>query len=145
MPLSREEQDTEPTAPASGAPATPRASGEQRVGVAAAANASDTPTPQSSTRAAQNEELAVVSEPSDTLLSAGKPADRLELLLEDRLAVVDQRLREVDERLHEVDSRLLVLEQKKSIAAPEPRQKSWLWIAFLIAIVVVFQLLRRVR
>jgi hypothetical protein len=145
MPLPREVNDTEPPAPASGAPATPRVSGEQRVGGAAAANASETPTPQSSTRAAQTEELPVVSEPSDTLLSAGKPADRLELLLEDRLAVVDQRLREVDERLHEVDSRLLVLEQKKSIAAPEPRQKSWLWIAFLIAIVVVFQLLRRVR
>jgi hypothetical protein len=79
------------------------------------------------------------------LLSAGKPADRLELLVEDRLAVVDQRLREVDERLHGVDSRLLVLEHKKSIAAPEARQKPWLWIAFLIAIVVVFQLLRRVR
>jgi len=120
-------------------------SGELRVDVAAAAGATDTPAPQSSMRAAQGEELAVVSEPSDTLLSAGKPADRLELLLEDRLAVVDQRLREVDERLHDVDSRLLVLEQKKSIAAPEPRQKSWLWIAFLIAIVVVFQLLRRVR
>jgi hypothetical protein len=145
MPLSREEHDPEPTAPASGAPATPRVSGELRVGVGATASAADTPAPQSSMRPALAEELAVVSEPSDTLLSAGKPADRLELLLEDRLAVVDQRLREVDDRLHEVDSRLLVLEQKKSVAAPEPRQKPWLWIAFLIAIVVVFQLLRRVR
>jgi hypothetical protein len=144
MPLSREEHDPEPPTPASGAPATPRVSGEQRSGVAAPTSASDTPAPQSSTRAAQADEVAV-SEPSDTLLSAGKPADRLELLLEDRLAVVDRRLREVDDRLHEVDSRLLVLEQKKSIAAPEPRQKPWLWIAFLIAIVVVFQLLRRVR
>ena len=132
--------DTEPPAPASGAPATPRVSGEQRAGLVAAEAA-----PASSTRATQPDELAVVSEPSDTLLSAGKPADRLELLLEDRLAVVDQRLREVDERLHDVDARLLVLEHKKSIAAPEPRQKSWLWIAFLIALVVVFQLLRRVR
>ena len=141
----REVHDPEPP-PASGAPATPRVSGEQPAGVAPTANATDTPAPQSSTRAAQADEPSgVVSEPSDTLLSAGKPADRLELLLEDRLAVVDQRLREVDERLHDVDSRLLVLEQKKSIAAPEPRQKSWIWIAFLIAIVVVFQLLRRVR
>ena len=145
MPLSREEHDPEPPAPASGAPATPRVSGDQRVGVANAAGASDTPAPRSSTRATQDDEPAIVSEPSDTLLSAGKPADRLELLLEDRLAVVDQRLREVDERLHDVDSRLLVLERNKSMAGPEPRQKSWLWIAFLIAIVVVFQLLRRVR
>jgi hypothetical protein len=144
MPLSREEHDPEPPTPASGAPATPRVSGEQRAGVAAAPSDSATPAPQSSTRAAQVDEPAVVSVPSDTLLSAGKPADRLELLLEDRRAV-DQRLREVDERLQDVDSRLLVLEQKKSIAAPEPRQKPWLWIAFLIAIVVVFQLLRRVR
>ena len=145
MPLSREEHDPEPPTPESGAPATPRVSGEQRAGGAAAASGSETPPPQSSMRAAPADELAVLSEPSDTLLSAGKPADRLELLLEDRLAALDQRLREVDERLHGVDSRLLVLEQKKSIAAPEPRQKPWLWIAFLVAIVVVFQLLRRVR
>ena len=134
--------DTDPPGPASGAPTTPRASGEQLVGVAGQAEA---PPPASSTRPAQPEELAVVSEPSDTLLSAGRPADRLELLLEDRLAVVDERLREVDERLLEVDSRLLVLERKKSIAAPEPRQRPWLWIVFLLALVVVFQLLRRVR
>ena len=61
------------------------------------------------------------------------------------VAVVDDRLREMEEQLHEVNSRLLVLEQKKSSVAPEPRQKPWLWIAFLIALVVVFQLLRRVR
>jgi len=134
--------DTDPPGPASGAPITPRASGERLVGDADLALAS---APVSSTRAAKPEEPAVLSEPSDTLLSAGKPADRLELLLEDRLAVVDERLREVDERLLEVDSRLLVLERKKSIAAPEPRQKPWLWILFLIALVVVFQLLRRVR
>ena len=137
----RDAHDTDP-APASGTPNTPRVSGEQLAGVA---NALETPLPESSTRAALVPDAPAASEPSDTLLSAGKPADRLELLLEDRLAVVDERLREVDQRLHEVDSRLLVLEQKKSIAAPEPRQKPWLWIAFLIALVVVFQLLRRVR
>jgi hypothetical protein len=114
-------------------------SGEQRSAL------TDTPLPSSSAAPPQAEELAAVSEPSDTLLSAGRPADRLELLLEDRLATVDERLRGFERDLHEVDSRLLVLEQKKSIAAPEPRQKPWLWIAFLIALVVVFQLLRRVR
>lgn len=133
-------------APTSGAPHTPRVSGEQLAGVA---SVGETPLPESSTRAHAAEDAAhsapAASEPSDTLLSAGKPADRLELLLEDRLAVVDERLREVDRRLHDVDSRLLVLEQKRSIVAPEPRQKPWLWIAFLIALVVVFQLLRRVR
>lgn len=137
----RDVHDTEPAA-ASGAPHTPRVSGEQLAGVA---DVAETPLPESSTRAAHASEPAASSEPSDTLLSAGKPADRLELMLEDRLAVVDERLREVDQRLREADSRLLVLEQKKSIVAPEPRQKPWLWIAFLIGLVVVFQLLRRVR
>jgi hypothetical protein len=121
-------------------------SGEQVAGVA---DGTATSLPESSTRAAPASEPAAVSEPSDTLLSAGKPADRLELLLEDRLedrlGLVDERLRELDERLRDADSRLLVLEQKRSIVAPEPRQKPWLWIAFLIALVVVFQLLRRVR
>jgi len=142
----RDAHDSTLPAPASGAPHTPRVSGEQLAGVAGVA---ETPLPESSMRAHVSEAAATsapaASEPTDTLLSAGKPADRLELLLEDRLAVVDERLREVDRRLHEVDSRLLVLEQKKSIVAPEPRQKPWLWIAFLIALVVVFQLLRRVR
>ncbi|HYQ29135.1 MAG TPA: hypothetical protein VER04_18015 [Polyangiaceae bacterium] len=84
-----------------------------------------------------------MSEPADTLLSAGKPAERVELLVEDRLAEVERHLQEVDERLHEVDSRLLVVERKKSLAAPERRQKPWVWFAFLIAFVVIFQLLQR--
>ena len=121
---------------------TPRVSGEVQARLELV---DSTPLPESSTRAALlPEEPAVTSEPSDTLLSAGKPADRLELLLEDRL-LTDERLREVDERLRELDQRLAVLEQRKSVRAPEPRAKAWLWIAFLIALVVVFQLLRRVR
>jgi hypothetical protein len=111
-------------------------SGEVPAGLVAAES---TPLPESSTRAAQlPDEPAVASEPSDTLLSAGKPADRLEVMLEDRLAVVDERLRELDQRLS-------VLEQKKPIRVEEPRQKPWLWIVFLIALVVVFQLLRAMR
>jgi hypothetical protein len=137
----RDAHDTDPAA--SSPPATPRVSGEQLAGVDAAAL--DTPLPESSTRPAHTEEPAAASEPSDTLLSAGKPADRLELLLEDHLAGMDQRLHEVDARLHELDTRLAVLEQRKPTSAPEPRQKPWLWIAFLIGLVVVFQLLRRVR
>jgi hypothetical protein len=126
----REAQDS-PSTP----PNTPRVSGEVPAGLAAEC----TPLPESSTRAAQlAEEAPAVSEPSDTLLSAGKPADRLEVLLEDRLAVVDERLRELDQRIS-------VLEQKKSIRVEEPRQKPWLWIVFLIALVVVFQLLRAMR
>ncbi len=135
----RDAHDNDPAAPRSGPPATPRVSGE---GLASAA---DSARPPSDTGKAQQEEVSAVSVPSDTLLSAGKPADRLEIRLEDRMSVVDERLREVDERLRDVDTRLHVLEQKKSIGAPEPRQKPWLWIAFLIALVVVFQLLRRVR
>ncbi len=142
----RDAHDPDPAAPHSGPPATPRVSGE------VLASAADSAPPRSNTGNAQAEEVSAASEPSDTLLSAGKPADRLEIRLEDRIAVVDARLREVDERLREVDERLRdvdtrlhVLEQKKSIGAPEPRQKPLLWIAFLIALVVVFQLLRRVR
>ena len=61
-----------------------------------------------------------------------------------RLAEVERHLQEVDERLHEVDSRLLVVERKKSLAAPERRQNPWVWFAFLIASVVIFQFLQRV-
>ncbi len=126
----RDAQDS-PSAP----PNTPRVSGEVPAGLGAAES---TP-PQSSTRAAQlPEEPPALSAPSDTLLSAGKPADRLEVTLDDRLAVVDQRVRELDHRIS-------VLEQKKSIRVEEPRQKPWLWIVFLIALVVVFQLLRAMR
>ena len=140
------ERETE-SAPAGVTPSTPRASGERPVDASAAG---DVARPANSTRPPQAEEVAVVSEPGDTLLSAGKPADRVELLVEDRLVEVerhlrevDERLHEVDERLHEVDSRLLVVERKKSLAAPERRQKPWVWFAFLIAFVVIFQLLQR--
>jgi hypothetical protein len=117
-------------------PDTPRVSGEVQARLELV---DSTPLPESSTRAALlPEEAAVPSEPTDTLLSAGKPADRLEVLLEDKLLVVDQRLRELDQRI-------AVLEQRKSIRVEEPRTRPWLWIVFLIALVVVFQLLRRVR
>ncbi|HKY38276.1 MAG TPA: hypothetical protein VJN18_20175 [Polyangiaceae bacterium] len=120
---------------ASGAPATPRVSGEVSTNLAD----SDTPQPESNMRPAQlPDEPAVVSLPGDTLLSAGKPADRLELMLEDRFGTLEDRLRQID-------SRLAMLEQKKSMPPPEPRQKPWLWIAFLIGLVVVFQLLRYAR
>jgi hypothetical protein len=136
----REAQDSDAAA-SSGPLATPRVSGE----VLTELRPPETE-PTSSTRAAiAPPEPSPPSEPSDTLLSAGKPADRLEVLLEDRLGLVDDRLALVDERLRELDSRLTVLEQKKSITAPEPRQKPWLWVAFLIALAVVFQLLHRVR
>jgi hypothetical protein len=122
--------------PASTPPNTPRVSGELQARLELV---DSTPLPESSTRAAHApEEAAVASEPSDTLLSAGKPADRLELMLEDKLSLVEGRLRELDQRLS-------VLEQKKSLRVEEPRAKPWLWIVFLIALVVVFQLLRRVR
>ena len=130
-------QDSDSAATESGAPPTPRVSGEVPTGPFV----TDTPMPKSSTRMAQLPEApGVPSEPTDTLLSAGKPADRLELLLEDRLAVVDERLRELD-------ARLAVLEEPKPpvISLPVARQKPWLWIVFLIALVAVFQLLRALR
>ena len=127
--------DSDPVAPENGAPATPRASGERPGGVFA----EDTPLPESNTRSAQLPDApSVPSEPTDTLLSAGKPADRLELLLEDRLAAVDERLRDLD-------ARLSGLERRKSTALPEQRLKPWLWLAFLIALAVVFQLLHALQ
>jgi hypothetical protein len=128
--------------PESGAPHTPRVSGEQSVDEIARALRPEVE-PESSTRPSSDAPTA--SEPSDTLLSAGKPADRLELLLEDRLALVDEKLALFDERLRELDGRLFTLEQRRSLGASEPRQRPWLWIAFLIALVVVFQLLQKMR
>ena len=116
-------------------PATPRVSGE----LSASSSAAETPVPRSSMRAAQlPEEPSVVSEPGDTLLSAGKPAELREVLLDDRLSVVDRRLAELD-------ARLAALEGKRPLAPPTQRHKPWLWLAFLLGLVVVFQLLRRVR
>jgi hypothetical protein len=129
-------RDPESADAESGAPATPRVSGEVTAGRAPAAAP---PEPVSDTRAAMlPEEPPAVSEPGDTLLSAGKPAARLEVMVEDRFAMLDERLRQLE-------TRLVVLEQKRSTRAPEPQQKPWLWIAFLIALVVVFQLLRLAR
>lgn len=126
------EQDARDTEPS--VPATPRVSGEVS-GVAPV----EAPQPDSSLRAARPEpEPSVVSEPGDTLLSAGKPAERLELLVEDRFYALDERLRQLE-------SRLAVLEQRKSIAVVEPRHKPWLWIAFLVGLAVIFQLLRWIR
>jgi hypothetical protein len=141
----RDAHDTDLAASESGPLATPRVSGEVSATAVSGGPVVSIEPPASSTRHAQPEEAAALSEPSDTLLSAGKPAARLEVLLDDHLATVDDRIAEVDMRLRDLDTRLLILEQKKSIKAPEPRQKPWLWIAFLIALIVVFQLLRRVR
>jgi hypothetical protein len=138
----RDAPSTDSSSPPSGAPETPRVSGEQLVRPEASEEAAG---PSSSQRPATSPDEPVVSEPGDTLLSAGKPADRLELLLEDRLGIQDDRIAELDHRITELDARLSLLEQKKSTPAPEPRQKPWVWIAFMIALVVVFQLLRRVR
>jgi len=123
--------DSEQSAPASGATATPRVSGQQPKTEGVERPSGPFPAPGAV-------EPSAISEPSDTLLSAGKPADRLEVLLEDRLASVDDRLRELD-------ARLAILERRKPSATAEPRQKPWLWIAFLIALVVVFQVLARLR
>ncbi len=126
----RDAHDDSPPAADRAAPHTPRVSG--------APADERSPLPHSGTQqTAGIDEAPVVSEPGDTLLSAGKPADRLELLLEDRLSGVDDRLRELD-------ARLAALEQRKPARAPEPRQKPWLWLVFLVALVVIFQLLRRV-
>lgn len=125
-------RDSDAATPESGAPATPRASGQVDAPLGTAE-------PVSSTRTAVlPDEPPAVSEPGDTLLSAGKPAGRLELMIEDRFAVME-------ERLHQLEARLGVLERKKSTRAPEPHQRPWLWIAFLVALVVAFQLLRLAR
>ena len=118
------------------APATPRVSGEQQIGNSLP---SDGPLPLSSTRGVQaGPDSAVVSEPGDTLISAGKPAERWELVLEDRIGGIDARLQELE-------ARLSGLERKRLREVPVARPKPWLWIVFLVAVAVVFQLLRWVR
>ena len=144
----RDTYDSDSSLAKGGAPATPRASGEV-VGARGAPEssgpqASGSPMPESSMRAFELRSVPpdatpLPSEPSDTLLSAGKPADRLEVMREDRLAQVDERLRELSQRCS-------IIPQKKSSApASEVRLKPWLWLAFLVALVDVFQLLRHVR
>jgi hypothetical protein len=128
-------QDADDGAPASDAPGTPRASGEvAKLSLEEPTATVEGPPSESSTRSEPPSER----EPSDTLLSAGKPAARLELLLEDGLSQIEARLRELD-------ARLAVLEQHKPSSVAEPRHKPWLWIVFLIALVVAFQMLQRVR
>ncbi len=124
-------RDSEPEAPE-----TPRVSGELLGTFGMPAEG----LPQSSQRAsAPSADEAAVSEPGDTLLSAGKPAERWELVLEDRMGVIDRRI-------DELETRLASLERKRPRdAAQVARPKPWLWIAFLIGVAIVFQLLRRVR
>jgi hypothetical protein len=127
--------DADSASPTSGAPATPRVSGEvARVNTDAPSELA----PESSTRASPPEPAPPGAAPSDTLLSAGKPAERLELRLEDGLSRIEDRLRDLD-------ARLSVLEQKRPSAAAEPRTNPWLWLVFLLALVVIFQLLQRMR
>jgi hypothetical protein len=125
-------RDSEPAAPA-----TPRVSGEQL----GAFELATEPLPQSSQRSLESSpDSALVSEPGDTLLSAGKPAERWELVLEDRMGVLDRRLEELETRLASLERK-----RPRDAAGPVSRPKPWLWIAFLIGVAIVFQLLRRVR
>jgi hypothetical protein len=125
----------------SAAPLTPRVSGE--VSTAASSNPASsasraTPLPSSSMRAVTEEQDAEPSAslPGDTLLSAGKPAARREVLFDDRLSAIDQQLSELQVRVR-------TLEQKKPVEPKaEPRTRSWLWVVFLVALAAVFQLLR---
>jgi len=124
-----ERDASDPTNPA---PTTPRASGE----ASAPGFVGDTPVPESVTRVAEPDSVSAPPVPSDTLLSVGPPANKLEVMLEDRLGTLDQRLFQLEDRLR-------VLEQKKPPEVVEKaRTKPWLWVAFLVAIATVFQLLR---
>jgi hypothetical protein len=139
--MHKEAQDAGASPPASGSPATPRVSGEVVKGsVTEAPTLVETPAPSSSVTNTQGADATegIPSEPSDTLLSAGKPAARLELILEDGLSQIEARLRDLD-------TRLAALEQKKPSPVTEPRHKPWLWLVFLIALVVVFQMFQRIR
>jgi hypothetical protein len=74
---------------------------------------------------------------SDTLLSAPPPADRLELLLDDRLAEFQQRIDLLEQRLH-------VLEKRPTPVAQLERPW-WVWIAFLLFLAIGWQLLAWLR
>ena len=74
----------------------------------------------------------------DTLLSAPRPADRLELVVEDRLAGFEQRLEALEARIDAVERR----------KAPEPSEASgrwWIWIFFLLALAVAWKALEALK
>jgi hypothetical protein len=92
-------------------------------------------------------ELAPESEPGDTLLSAGAPASRLELMLEDRFGTLEKRLDDLEaRRFTELDRRLQRLERERQNEALDAwavtRNRPWLWLVFLAVVAAVFQLLR---
>lgn len=138
----RDAHDPQSVLPTSSATDTPRAGFQLTTDLEAPV----TPAPASDLRAVGPlEEAAAASDPGDTLLSVGKPAGRLELLLDDHVQEFGARFAALEDQIQELDSRLAMLEHKKSIAAPELRQRPWLWIAFLLALIIAFQLLHRVR
>jgi hypothetical protein len=74
----------------------------------------------------------------DTLLSAPRPADRLELVVEDKLAGFEMRLDRLEARLETVERR----------KAAEPEQASgrwWIWVFFLLALAVAWRALEALK
>lgn len=74
---------------------------------------------------------------SDTMLSLPPPAGRDELLLDERLSNLERRAEELLVRLER-------LEQAPPAAAVSSRA-SWLWLVFLVALAIAWQVLQYVR
>jgi hypothetical protein len=74
----------------------------------------------------------------DTLLSAPRPADRLELLIEDRLASFESRL-------DSMESRLEALERRKQPEPAEPSGRWWIWAFFLLALAIAWKALETLK
>lgn len=84
--------------------------------------------------------LPVDSERSsnDTLLSAPRPADKLELLIEDRLAGFEARLESLEARIESV-------ERRKLSEPKDPAGRWWIWVFFLLALAIAWKALEALK
>jgi hypothetical protein len=117
------------SAPNTGEPAPAAASGES-----AKVDVQATPVASGMTPVALRIEPRPAAREEDTLLSAPTPADRLELLLEDRLS-------EFEQHLDLLASRISVLEKRRSTTPKASNPHPWVWIAFLAGLAIIWKLL----
>lgn len=75
---------------------------------------------------------------SDTLLSVPAPASRDELAL-------DERLSSLERRLDALQSRLELLERQGRRGSESPERGYWVWLLFLAALALAWQLLSLLR
>lgn len=74
----------------------------------------------------------------DTLLSLPRPADKLELVIEDRLAGFEARLDALEARIEGV-------ERRKPAEQGDPAGRWWIWVFFLLALAVAWKALEALK